>query len=378
MLQEGRFFEAADPALVHWLDQHAGTVVHCLLAQADADFVPELQACCCDRRIQLYGALFPSLIVDDTIQSHGLWLGISPTGAVSVLIPLKPDISAEAQAGQIAATLHPYLAQWPSGSPTLFLTLDGTQPRIGSLCDALYLQLSDRVNYAGTCAGTDRFEVTPCLFDQDRFIAHGAWCCLLPGQRFGLLHHGYRLREQTMLVTSSTGNCITQIDWRPAFEVYRALAEPRLGRPVGPEEVLKVGVCFPFGLARLHHEPVLRIPVRVDEQGGLHCIGEVPEHAVLALLEAPDSPERSATTLASRLREGHPVESHFDVTLFYCMGRSLSFGSQVEKELALLRRESGAHHLVGALSLGEISSADRHHFPVFHNGAILCDRQEAE
>ena len=59
--------------------------------------------------------------------------------------------------------------------------------------------------------------------------------------------------------------------------------------------------------------------------------------------------------------------------IYYCAGRQQHFGEQSTLELETLFSHSGAHDLVGALSLGEIGSLRPGDYPLFHNGAILCN-----
>jgi hypothetical protein len=121
---------------------------------------------------------------------------------------------------------------------------------------------------------------------------------------------------------------------------------------------------------------LVRIPVALESDGSLFCVGEVPANAVLTLLAAPtvDTARTAETLLAELGSIGAPVAGA-DLLLFYCAGRRLHLGIEAAcEELAELRRRSGVERVAGALSLGEIGSAAERDYPLFHNAALVVGR----
>ncbi len=243
-------------------------------------------------------------------------------------------------------------------------------PNIASLLEGIYLHLADRVNYAGVNAGSGQFRPMPCLFDNHRLLAQAVCCTLLHHHSYPLLEHGYQLTAQPMLATSSEGNKVAFIDWEPAFSRYQSLVQQRFQQRLTPDQFYQYGVHLPLGLLRANGDVIVRIPVAVTDEGALLCVGEVPDHSILTLLKAPQSPTAHAIELAEKLsRHGAPER----LEIYYCAGRQQHFGEQSTLELKTLFSHSGAHELVGALSLGEIGSLRPGEYPLFHNGAILCN-----
>ena len=119
---------------------------------------------------------------------------------------------------------------------------------------------------------------------------HGAKrraAAVVDAHKGAILEHGYHTNPHTSYATSTNGNCISQIDWRPAFEVYRELVREHYGEEITAENFYQYGVHFPFGIVRANHHVVVRIPVMLTDDGSLFCVGEVPANSVLTLLKAP-------------------------------------------------------------------------------------------
>ena len=118
------------------------------------------------------------------------------------------------------------------------------------MLDALYLRLADRVDYAGVNAGSETFQPMPCLFDEARVVGQGVLVLLLPDAERTLLEHGYPVPERVMTATSTVGNCIQSIDWRPAFDVYQAIIGEEYGIALTRENLYQYAVHIPVGILR--------------------------------------------------------------------------------------------------------------------------------
>ena len=257
---------------------------------------------------------------------------------------------------------------------TLFMLFDAMVPNIGTLLDNLYLHLANRVHYAGANAGSETFSPMPCLFDGQRLVSDGVLMVLLPDHRGAILEHGYQAPAQTVYATSTLGNCISQIDWRPAFEVYQELVQSQYGVQITAENFYEHAVHFPFGIVRANHHVVVRIPVMHKDDGSLFCVGEVPANSVLTLLKSPsvDSTE-TLQVLIDGLATMNGDSTAAELLLFYCAGRRMHLG--VEKasvELQQFGQQTRAAGIAGALSLGEIGGSTLHGYPLFHNATLVA------
>jgi len=192
---------------------------------------------------------------------------------------------------------------------------------------------------------------------------------LVARDRRTLLLHDYSVSSGSSVATSSAGNRIASIDFRPAFEFYRDRIRADHGIELDRSNFYRHAVEYPLGIQLANGHVVVRMPIGLEEDGTILCLGEVPEHAMLAVLRAPaPGSDATARMLATRLAErGLPRA----MLLFYCAGRRLRLGAESERDLAALVAAAGAT-VGGAVSLGEIGSVDDGAYPIFHNGALVC------
>jgi hypothetical protein len=247
-------------------------------------------------------------------------------------------------------------------------------PNISTLLDEFYFELANRVNYFGANAGSESFQAMPCLFDNTRLIGNGLLAVILPSHKGAVLEHGYHVAEQSFFATSTSGNRILQIDWKPAFEVYQGLVYKQFGVTINQTNFYELAVHYPFGILRASDQVVVRIPVALNENESLFCVGEVKENSVLTLLECPivDS-KKTLEVLNNGITSMNGSTKNKDILIFYCAGRRLHLGFEnAKKELSDLFDLTSASSLSGALSLGEIGGSTIQSYPSFHNATIVA------
>ncbi|MDD5058282.1 MAG: FIST N-terminal domain-containing protein [Sideroxydans sp.] len=365
-----------DAALADWKNSCPKLGICALLPEAMKDSVGVLQAVCARRGVPLVGGIFPALVQDGNFLTEGVWLlGFAemPYFALYDNLP-GGGVEAEQAAEKIAADVRGQIDHIPD--LTLFLLFDAMVPNISTLLDYLYLQLANRVHYAGANAGSETFQPMPCLFDGGRVVSNGLLVMLLTHHKGAILEHGYHAPQRTLFATSTEGNRISQIDWRPAFEVYQEMVNEQYGVKITKENFYEHAVHFPFGIVRANHHVVVRIPVMLADDGSLFCVGEVPPNAVLTLLERP-SVDTSETlrVLVEGLTalNGNPAGT--ELLLFYCAGRRMHLGIELAStELGEFANRTQAAQIGGALSLGEIGGSTLHGYPLFHNATLVAAR----
>ena len=345
-----------------------------LLPEAEKDQLPRLQAACRQHGLALAGAIFPALIVGQRFVTHGVWLLPQRKMPAHFLIPAlnAPDGSA---VGRVVEAVRTGLTVKGAGEakPTLYMFFDGMVPNVASLLDGVYLELANRVEYAGVNAGSESFQPMPCLFDANRLVGDGVLGLLLPNTAAPALAHGFVQPERAMSATATEGNRIASIDWRPAFEVYQEVIKAQFGIELTRDNFYEFAVHFPLGMVRASGDVVVRIPVALTDDGALYCVGEIPENAMLVLLQAPPAGGNACLEqLAGDLRQAHGAQPGGRLLTFYCAGRRMHLGSAAESELADLHAATGCGEMAGALSLGEIGSTVRGGYPMFHNATLVC------
>lgn len=364
--------ESIEQALNECSPGRSGIVA--LLPEAEKDRLPLLQAACRRRGIALAGGIFPALVEQGHFVTHGAWLLCFEQMPPHFLLPAINSGNEQA-ADKVVAAVRESLKKCPAGEqkPTLFMVFDGMVPNIASILDGIYLELSNRVEYGGVNAGSETFQPMPCLFDETQVVGDGVLGLLLPGDMAPTLEHGFQRPDRAMSATSTEGNRIAMIDWRPAFDVYQEIIKAQYGIDLTRDNFYEYAVHFPFGILRANGDVVVRIPVALADDGSLHCVGEIPENAMLVLLQAPAAGAHGCMTqLAGNLHAAHGPLQGTQLLTFYCAGRRMHLGSAAETELAELQAATGVGEMAGALSLGEIGSTVRWGYPMFHNATLVC------
>jgi len=346
------------------------------LPEARKDQLNILQAACREFSIPLVGAIFPALVKDNDFYTDGVWLiGFDEMPYFSLQENLPADSGEAGQkTNEIIADIYQYLNG--NSEATLFMIFDASLPNIGTYLDSIYLQLANRVHYAGVNAGSETFQPMPCLFDAEKLVSNGLLLILLHDNKGAILEHGYHAPQKIVYATSTEKNCISQIDWRPAFDVYQELVLAQYGMEINRENFYELAVHYPFGIVRANHHVVVRIPVMLSDDGSLYCIGEVPANSVLTLLERPvvDSDE-TLKALHEGLTKLNGDSAGEELMLFYCAGRRLHIGMETaRKELERFKSITQAAQVAGALSLGEIGSSTLHGYPLFQNATLVALR----
>lgn len=370
---EERFLEEL---LAAWQAGQPRMGVLALLPEAERDSIARVQQACARRHITVVGALFPALLEGGAFRTTGAWLlcfDEMPYAALHPNLPREPE-KIPAAMDALAAELGPHLND--GHDATLFLLFDALVPNIATLLDELYLRLANRVHYMGANAGSETFQPVPCLFDSSRTVQGGVLAILMKPHHGAVLEHGYSAPPHMVTATSTEGNHIIHINWRPAFEVYQELARAHYGVEINRANFYRYAVHFPFSIVRANGMILVRIPVALEEDGSLFCVGEVPPNAMLTLLKAPavDSVHTLVTLVQGLAALGGPLAGQ-ELLLFYCAGRRLHLGIEAaENELRAFAQRTQAAQVAGVLSLGEIGGSTQWGYPLFHNATLVASR----
>lgn len=341
------------------------------LAENDKHWVTELQQVCREHRLGLGGAVFPELLADGRGDAPGALLIRVSASPSPLLLPHVSDPSAVEATAQVVAR-HVETSLTPEQDAALFCIFDALVPNIGTHLDAWYRVLADRVSYFGVNAGSESFQPMACLFDDERLIGDGLLIQLLPDHPGACLNHDYGALDTHITATSAEGNRIVQIDWKPPLEVYRELMRSGYGVDISADNFYQYAVHYPFGIIRADGEVLVRIPVALAEDGSIYCVGEIPPNAVLTVLDAEGCVGHTPARMAADLKQQAIELAGEDLLLFYCAGRRMHLGERMPEELEAVQQATGARHVFGALSLGEIGGAHSGGYPLFHNATLVA------
>jgi hypothetical protein len=374
-----RYFENTTPDEIGtliggWRERFPEMGLLAMVAEQDREtIIPMLQGMCRNMSVPLCGAVFPALVAEAGFHSSGcllLRLDVMPFTAIYDLLASSHPMYRKT-IERIADDVTVRLDRTRGG--TLFMIFDSMVANIATTLDDLYLKFADRLRFMGANAGSETFRPMPCLFDNERQAQNGALVLLLPDCPGAVTEHCYQAPERMISATSTEGNRIISIDWRPAFEVYQEFVETEYKVKIDRDNFYKLAVHFPLGILLANNEIIVRMPVALEEDGSVFCVGEVPANSLLTLLRAPGVDSlQTVDKLAHGLHELYGQMTCTSVLTFYCAGRRLHLGERSVDELAGIQHATGAMAVAGALSLGEIGHSMQWGYPCFHNGALVC------
>lgn len=352
-----------------WSEERPGVGILALVSENDAHAVAMLQEAANGALCPLAGAIAPGLISEKGYRRKGIILLALDANIPQTLVPLprKGMHTDDAAVAELAAFVQKH--QTPNTTGTLLMFIDGMTPDVGTILDRLYLSVGNLVHYAGSNVGSETFQPVPCVFNNTSFVQDAALALLLPDHPGAALAHHYCVAASMGLATSTRQNCVSSINGQPAFDLYKSLVSSTLGVALTRENFYQHAVHFPLALQMAEGEPLVRIPVSIEEDGSLYCVGEVREASMLSIVKAPDPGKaNTAEDVAAQLREQNPS----GVLAFYCAGRLMQQGEEAAAaEIEHFRNALSPAPLFGILSLGEIANHLGNGYPRFHNATIV-------
>ncbi|SFR56916.1 FIST signal transduction protein [Thiomicrospira sp. ALE5] len=316
----------------------------------------------------VFGGLFPQIIHEQQNYAKGTLL---------IGLPKRPDIicmqglsDADADYDQ---QLEPYLEQWDAAEheATLVVFVDGLSKRISALVQSLFFTFGLEQNFIGGGAGSLSFQQKPCLITPDGLVADVALVARLPLQSGVGVAHGWMPISEGMKVTESDRNVIKTIEWRPAFEVYRELVEANSGQTFTDTNFFDIAKGYPFGIGKFGTEVVVRDPLMTDAEGGMVCVGEVPQGSFVKILKGtPESLLSAANKVRELAEDSIPGEQNGQEMAFFidCISRVLFLEEGIAEEFAVA---AAGRTLFGALTLGEIANNGQDYLEFYNKTAVL-------
>jgi hypothetical protein len=256
----------------------------------------------------------------------------------------------------------------------LLLLTDGLAGDQQEIVRGAYGVLGAGVPLVGGCAGddlrmTETFQVYGDRVLTDAVVAAG----IASDAPLGIgVRHGWRRVGEPMLVTSSQGNRVYSLDNEPALDVYlRHLGLPDLAAS-SAEDLTRIALTHPLGLGRRAGEEQVRFIGGGDfAERSLTCIAEVPQGALVWLMEGDDASVLDATDAACHdsllALDGRPAVG---VLVFDCIARRGVLGQEgIKTEIDRVAASAGGAPVAGFYTYGEI--ARTRGMSGFHNQTLV-------
>lgn len=336
-----------------------------LAADANGWTAESLDPCLLGAAKPVFGGIFPQLLHDgERLERGTVVIGLAGDCRIAVVEGLSAP-----EADYDAALMSAFPDAPATG--TMFVMVDGFSRRISALIDALFNQFGLSINYLGGGGGSLSLQqkpvvITPQGLRQD--VALLAWLDVTSG--IGVAH-GWQPVSQAYRVTESEGNVIVSLDWRPAFEVYREIVEAHSADRFGPDNFFSLAKAYPFGIAKLAGEFVVRDPLMLDGER-LVCVGEVPVGAFVHILHGNrDMLVAAAADARQAAEQVFPAGQEAQLEFFVdCISRVLFLEDDFGMELRAAR--VGTLPLVGMLSIGEIANSGQDYLEFYNKTSVVA------
>ena len=254
---------------------------------------------------------------------------------------------------------------------TAILLTDGLMGETDSFLRKIYNFFGNEMNIVGGGAGFITLKQKPCIFTNEGIFQDGGVMALLKSHSQIGVKHGWEVFEGPFIATSTEKNIIKELNWRPAFEVYKEAIEGNSNYKFKEGNFFDIAKVFPFGIYKEGTEFVVRDPFILNEDGSITCISEIPENSMLQILTGnPNTLINAAKEVAEMTIN---TETHSCLLVFDCITRVMYLNDRFKDELAAMKTVFGpeASKIRGVATLGEIASNGMG-FVEFYNKTIVA------
>ena len=189
-----------------------------MIAENSEVDIPELIRQANDKGIRIAGGIFPGLLSGKEHLEKGIILKIlNGDSHVAVCTSLKEqDIKRQL----------PHLG---ASTTSAIVLVDGLTNNIPLFLESIYTKYWNRLNYIGGGCGSLSLQSKPCIFSNEGFFQDAGLVIMVNDHCQTGVKHGWKKIAGPYIVNNSRGNIVNEINWRPAFDVYKEVIESYSG-----------------------------------------------------------------------------------------------------------------------------------------------------
>ncbi len=353
------FFESLDVAtIVDWAGEHQApdNALWMFVSEKSQSQLPDLLQALKQANIQCFGGIFMRLIVGQETFDHGCVV-------TRLALWRSPFIVRNLHRTDFSLEHLPSREDLPANR-TLVVLVDADAPYLAEFITRLYRRFGNRVQYFGGGAGilgAETDQQKQCVFTGEQgMLENAAVLALVDHSGVVAAHHGWERLHGPLLATRSEGNILHELNWQPAFEVYRQVVEAQINQPLLPEDLgSRVSHGFPLGMLKQETEDIVRLPSAVTEDGGMVCIGGIQANSVVHVLHGqPQSVIRAVDRTLESCKSQNTLSPVCNV-IVNCVTRYWFLEDLGAEELTTIQQglaTLGDAPIIGALFKGEIAS----------------------
>lgn len=315
---------------------------------------------CNEKEISIAGGIFPGIISDTNNSDSGV-------------IIKKYEASTKTEIFQDLQNTSEF--RFPvlnSEHQSALIFIDGLSTKISYFLEKTYSHFWDHIKFIGGGCGSLSLIQQPCVFNNEGFYEDAALMVFLKQTLNVGVQHGWKKISGPFVVSASEGNVIHELNWRPAFAVYKETIENHGAESITTDNFFNVAKAFPFGVYKEGMEDIVRDPIFTDGNS-LTCVGEVHNNSVVNILNGKTIDLIDGAEIAAK--EALSTDMTTDVLLVDCISRSLfhekEFTRELNKILKVINHQKLSIPLEGILSLGEISSYGDGYLEFFNKTIVV-------
>jgi len=306
--------------------------------------------------IRFCGGIFPGVIHSNKCFSNKV-----------LLLPVQFDSVPYLIQGLDNGDINIPALSFPNPLGSLFILVDGLSNWISKFLFSLYNEIGSEFQVFGSGTGFGTFSRNECIFCKEGFFKDAALVVLLKNPITQSIQHGWKTIAGPYLATKTSANLLEQINWRPAFEVYKEIVEKEEQVELTEDNYYQYLMHYPFGIFRSEGENLIRDPVELEENQSIRFGAEIPSNSVLYLMKSDIKAMLLAGSNACNDVVNRTKQPEF-LFIADCISRTWILSEQFNEELEniALNAENKEIPVYGVLAMGEISSAngtllDYHH-----------------
>jgi hypothetical protein len=314
----------------------------------------------------LFGGIFPAIIFDNQKHEKGFIIAeIEVENSSSVIENISsPETNIDEEMMKVFDD--------SDQTKTFFVFIDGFSKNIKSFIESMFSILGLEFNIIGGGAGSLSLQQKPCIITNSGLKQD---CAVIA--KFNLdsgigVKHGWESISGPFKITSAEKTIIKELDYKPAFEVYKEVVDKHSNKSINEENFFEIAKAYPFGINKIDAEMVVRDPLFIGDDGSLICVGEVETGSFVDILtgnnESLIKAARSAVETAMANKGGETNNFIFFVD---CISRVLFLGDDFKKELEAVHSVNKNAPLFGMLSIGEIANNGKDYFEFYNKTSVI-------
>ncbi len=330
------------------LPRQENETVLLLIGEHSTFDIQDLLAALNQQKIPVTGGVFTGVIYGDQRYEAGVVADVLPIAA-------RPSVVKGLDTRNFMLDHLPTF----SGDPqyTALVLVDGLTKFAALFLERLFAQLGNGVRYIGGGAGSLSFQQKPCVFDNDGVYQDAALIIWVKATTSLGVRHGWQRLRGPFVASSTKGTVVNQMNNLKTFQIYSQLIKQKTGHTLTKENFFSISKEYPLGIYHTGMDYIVRDPITFTDDGGLVCVGEVPEGSMIYVLQGnKQSLVDNAKLATSEAMKDSPGGQH--TLIVDCISRVLYLEDDFGKELDAVLTALPDPTLIpyGMLSLGEIAT----------------------